>query len=71
MGDSNIRVCLKCKSYIIVTENYEGQKRLAKFDSDHAKHTLITTKYSEIDNLECGKVQCEDTDERQKYDYVR
>ena len=57
-----IRVCLKCRAYMILTTTYENQKKLAQFEAKHAKHTLITTAYSEKDNLECGKVHCEETD---------
>ncbi len=66
---ANIRVCLKCRSYMILNDSLESQEKLKEFEGNHYKHTLITTKYSEIDNLECGKVHCEDTDERNESDF--
>ena len=59
-----IRVCLKCRSFVVIHETPENKKKLAEFERDHRGHTLITADYSEKDNLECGKVRCEDEDER-------
>jgi hypothetical protein len=66
-----IRVCLKCRSYIILNPTYENQTRLRRFDETHIGHPLITTNYSEIDALECGKVVCEDDDPRDELDLVQ
>jgi len=56
---------------MILNDTAENKQKLTRFDSDHNKHTLITTSYTEIDNLECGKVHCEDDDPRKKVDYVK
>lgn len=66
-----IRVCLKCREYMILNTTFENQKKLKEFEDKHAKHTLITTSYSEKDNLECGKVHCEDDDLRDEMKYQK
>ncbi|MBD3349871.1 MAG: hypothetical protein GF364_00115 [Candidatus Lokiarchaeota archaeon] len=67
--DLKIRVCLKCKTYIIIREDYESKKKQEMFESHHREHTLITADYNDINNLECGKVVCEDDDEKIPYKY--
>lgn len=63
MADNpKIRVCLKCRKFIIIRETYEGKEKLKEFEKIHKAHTLITTDYSEKDNLECGTVECVDED---------
>lgn len=42
-----------------------------QFNAHHAFHSLITTAYNEIDNLECGKIRCEDDDKRRPLHYVK
>ena len=71
MDTAKIRVCLKCKKYMILNESYENQQKLKRFNLDHIEHSLITTDYSEINQLQCGKVTCEDDEIEQKYDYVK
>lgn len=66
-----IRVCTKCKSYIYLNETFKGKERLKKFESNHRGHTLLTTASTEMDNLECGKVNCEDDDPREYLQYQK
>ena len=66
-----IRVCLKCRSYMIIHETPEIKKRLEIFERDHRGHTLITTAYAEKDNLECGEVVCENEEDREALHYVK
>ena len=61
-NDFRIRVCMNCKSYIILKETFENKKKLEIFNLKHQGHTVITTNYSELPNLECGKFVCEDDD---------
>jgi hypothetical protein len=68
MVNPNIRVCLKCREYIILHETHKDQIKLEDFNQGHFQHSLITTLYSEIDNLECGKVHCNDDDFREEMD---
>ena len=64
-NDRQIRVCLKCRKYIIISqESSKNLEMLNQFNNKHAYHMLITTDYNEIDNLECGKVRCEAGDHR-------
>ena len=60
--DFRIRVCITCKTYMILKETYENKKRVEIFNLKHKEHTIINTNYSELHNLECGKFVCEDDD---------
>jgi hypothetical protein len=71
MEDKNIRVCLKCRKYIILNETGDSKNTLERFNIEHNKHSLITTKFSEIDELECGKVTCADNDIRNKMELTK
>ncbi len=70
LEDKRIRVCLKCRAFMIVNPTAENQAKLQRFEDRHRGHSLITTDYAEIDNLECGKVHCEDEDPREKLHYA-
>ncbi|MHA1150213.1 MAG: hypothetical protein ACTSR8_18430 [Promethearchaeota archaeon] len=65
-NNPKIRVCLKCRSFMVIHETAENKEKLKNFEDLHIGHPLITTDYSEKDNLECGKITCDDEDERDK-----
>jgi hypothetical protein len=54
-----------------IRETAENKEKLEVFERDHRGHTLITTDYSEKDNLECGKITCEDEDERDALSFTK
>ena len=45
--------------------------KLQQFNAHYAYHSLITTDYAEVDNLECGKVCCVDDDKQCPLCYVK
>jgi len=49
---------------MISEQSAQNLALLDHFNQRHAYHMLITTDYNEIDNLECGKVRCEEDDIR-------
>lgn len=56
---------------MIIRETSQNKEKLKAFEQKHLSHTLITTSYAEKDNLECGKVVCEDEDERDPLEFIK